>query len=96
MDEGDTHPSMVLVLSDDSSECIHLELKLLTLRNVSASWYSLNMKVNHYGIVAAYKCLFLGGACLLMLDCRLLKGSEFMLMRYCKFTILKLIIVLSG
>ena len=89
MDEGDFHPPPVGILADDSSEGIHLELQLLTLRNTESSWNCFNVQINGLRTVGVYRsrpleshagllCLDLGffeaGYLRLVCDCKLSVG----------------------
>ena len=46
MDERDLHPSSIDILTDDSSEGIHLKLELLALWNTCASRNRFNVQVD--------------------------------------------------
>ena len=55
MDERDLHSSSIGIFTDDSSEGIHLELKLLTLWNINAAWNRFDVQVDRQRTIRIHR-----------------------------------------
>ena len=86
MDKRDLHSSSIGIFTDDSSEGVHLELPLLSFRDIYASWNSFNVQVDrkrtirihrsrslrsHIGFLCLDLCFFKAGNLSLIRDCKL-------------------------
>ena len=86
MDKRDLHSSSIGIFTDDSSEGVHLELSLLSFRDIYASWNSFNVQVDrqrtirihrsrslrsHIGFLCLDLCFFKAGNLSHIRDCKL-------------------------